>query len=794
MKRISGKLLKVIAFTLTTTLIPAAAAAAPDSRAFGPGHPFELTDLPFGDIRAKLESLPAPARNKAMAWLNNFTFTTQDLPFLRIDESGGVFYADTYLPGETGTEAAEGSEPGAPETALSAGEVFSLHSRPGASRVLYLDFDGHLIPATSAWTSIELDARPYDLDGDPTTFNDAELANIAEIWRRIAEDFAAFDVNITTQSPASFGPTVGRVLMTTDTDNNGNAMPAQGAGGVAYVGVWGRSDYASKYSPALVYFNRLGNGRPDYVSEAASHEAGHNLSLSHDATSSSSYNGGHGSGNISWGPIMGTGYGRNVSQWSKGEYPDANNQQDDIAILYNKLVSRGDDHADDLAGASRLVADAAGNITATTLENDPDNLVADNKGNIQSATDLDVFYFDTTGGLVDLAVTPAWQSRYTRGANLDIDAALYNDTGTLLLSSDAASDTNSTLSANLAAGRYYLAIQGVGNSTSPYSGYGSLGQYAISGTLPSVNDNLAPAPNPMSWELPPQASGRDRIDMTATTANDDSGVVEYRFACISGPAGCTTSSWQTSSSYTASGLLPGSSYEFSVSARDAYQNETAPSATVAATTAANLSPTATDDSANTEENTTTGINVLTNDSDPEGDTLSITGMTQGLNGSVVNNGNSVSYTPNPGFVGNDSFSYTVDDGYSGTATANVSVTVSAGNNVPVAGPDNVTIVKGETIAISVLLNDTDLDGDALSITSVTGANKGTVSWQPGEDTITYAHNIKRKGSDSFSYTISDGRGGSATGTVSITLGSGDSGGDSGTGGGGKGNGKGGKKK
>ncbi|NOR41149.1 MAG: hypothetical protein GQ537_08065, partial [Gammaproteobacteria bacterium] len=593
MKRISGKLLKVIAFTLTTTLIPATAAAAPDSRAFGPGHPFELTDLPFGDIRTKLESLPAPARNKAMAWLNNFTFTTQDLPFLRIDDAGGVFYADTYLPGETGTETADGSEPGAPESALSASEVFNLQSRPGASRVLYLDFDGHLIPSTSAWTSINLDARPYDLDGLPASFSDTELANIAEIWRRISEDFAAFDVNITTQLPASFGSTVGRVLITTDTDNNGNAMPAQGAGGVAYVNVWGRSDYASRYSPAFVYFNRLGNGRADYVSEAASHEAGHNLSLGHDATTSSSYYSGHGSGNISWGPLMGTGYNRNVSQWSKGEYPDANNQQDDIAILNSKLVNRADDHVNGLAGATRIVADAAGNITATTLEGDPSNLVADNKGNIGSETDLDVFYFDTTGGQVDLAVTPAWQSRYTRGANLDIDAALYNEAGTLLFSNDALSDTNSTLSANLAAGRYYLAIQGVGNNTSPYSDYGSLGQYAISGSLPAFNDNLAPVPNPMSWNSPPQTNDRDSITMIATTANDDSGVVEYRFACISGPSGCTSSSWQSGSSYTAAGLLPGSTHEFSVSARDAYQNQTAPSANVAATTAANLSPAAT---------------------------------------------------------------------------------------------------------------------------------------------------------------------------------------------------------
>ena len=73
------------------------------------------------------------------------------------------------------------------------------------------------------------------------------------------------------------------------------------------------------------------------------------------------------------------------------------------------------------------------------------------------------------------------------------------------------------------------------------------------------------------------------------------------------------------------------------------------------------------------------------------------------------------------------------------------------------------------MVIAVLVNDSDPDGDAIAILSVTGANKGTVSWLPGQATITYSHNPKRKGDDSFSYTISDGRGGSASATVSVVL-------------------------
>jgi hypothetical protein len=545
LKMLADRLLKTSFVIITLAALAANALAAPNPRAYGVGHPFELQDLPFGDFRDRLGSLPEPARNKAMAWLHRFSFTEQDLEYLRIDDAGGVFYADTYLPEDTGTEESGNGEPATPEAAPGPGEVFSLHSRPGASNILYLDFDGHLIPASTAWTDIDLHAKPYDLDGNPGTFSDAELANIAEIWRRIAEDYASFEVDITTQAPATFGPTVGRILITTDTDAYGNAMPAQGAGGVAYVGVWGYSSYSSKYSPALVYYNNLGNGRADYVSEAATHEAGHNLSLSHDATSDSSYYGGHGSGYVSWGPLMGTGYNRHVSQWSKGEYTDASQQQDDVSIIAGKLAYRGDDHGDLFANATRIISDTAGNVSATTPQDAPDNLESDNKGVIETETDMDVFYFDTTGGAVSLTVTPAWQQRYTRGGNLDIHAALHDINGTLLLEDDPQSDTNSTLNASLPAGRYYLAIQGTGSSASPYTDYGSLGQYFISGMLPALSNPVTVSANYYNTcvleDSSVMCSGRDSFGVTTVPvlsnpvavsvgtyhacALDDSGVV-----------------------------------------------------------------------------------------------------------------------------------------------------------------------------------------------------------------------------------------------------------------------------
>ena len=158
---------------------------------------------------------------------------------------------------------------------------------------------------------------------------------------------------------------------------------------------------------------------------------------------------------------------------------------------------------------------------------------------------MDVFYFDTTGGAVSLTVTPAWQQRYTRGGNLDIHAALHDINGTLLLEDDPQSDTNSTLNASLPAGRYYLAIQGTGSSASPYTDYGSLGQYFISGMLPALSNPVTVSANYYNTcvleDSSVMCSGRDSFGVTTVPvlsnpvavsvgtyhacALDDSGVV-----------------------------------------------------------------------------------------------------------------------------------------------------------------------------------------------------------------------------------------------------------------------------
>ncbi len=205
---------------------------------------------------------------------------------------------------------------------------------------------------------------------------------------------------------------------------------------------------------------------------------------------------------------------------------------------------------------------------------------------------------------------------------------------------------------------------------------------------------------------------------------------------------------------------------------DPSDNE-APTLTVSASTSpANAAPTATADSASTSEDTAVTVSVLGNDSDPDGDALGIASVTQGANGTVVDNGDgTVTYTPNADFNGTDSFTYTVSDGNGGTDTATVNVTVNPVNDAPAASGESIATNQDTAITASVLSNDSDPDGDALSVASVTQGANGTVVVN-GDNTVTYTPVAGFTGTDSFTYTVSDGNGGTDTATVSVTVGTG----------------------
>lgn len=186
-------------------------------------------------------------------------------------------------------------------------------------------------------------------------------------------------------------------------------------------------------------------------------------------------------------------------------------------------------------------------------------------------------------------------------------------------------------------------------------------------------------------------------------------------------------------------------------------------------TPVNDPPVAVADSATTPEDTAVTILVRGNDSDPDGDALIIASTTPASKGTLIANGNgTITYTPNANTSGADSFTYTVSDEKGGTATATVSITVTPVNDAPVVQNDTATTDEGTPVTISVLANDTDPDGDTLTVASVATPAHGTAV-NNGNGTVTYSPAAGYTGPDSFTYVASDGNGGATTATVNITV-------------------------
>lgn len=182
----------------------------------------------------------------------------------------------------------------------------------------------------------------------------------------------------------------------------------------------------------------------------------------------------------------------------------------------------------------------------------------------------------------------------------------------------------------------------------------------------------------------------------------------------------------------------------------------------------NIPPAAQNDSAVVDEDHSVTVSVLGNDSDANGDAVTLTGVGTASHGTVtVNADHTVTYTPNANYNGADSFTYSVSDGHGGNATATVHVTVNPVNDLPVAGNDTVETNEDTPITISVLANDTDPDGDTLVITGTSTPAHGSIVVN-ANGTITYTPVANYDGSDSFTYTISDGHGGTSTATVFVT--------------------------
>ncbi len=349
--------------------------------------------------------------------------------------------------------------------------TFNLESLPSADKTIYLDFDGH--HSVNDYWEHDIVFPAFDRDGDASTFSDSEKIEIQKQFQNVAEDFLPFNINVTTSDPGlgaltrsgSNDSTYGvRAVNTQATDGFGD-----GIGGVAYL----TSFRYSIDTPVFTFNKGANNG-----AMTNSHEVGHALGLNHDGLNGSTYHPGTGSSSsqVSWGPILGAPFYKNVTQWSNGDYAGSTATEDDLAIITNNAN-----------GVSYRADDHGGSVSASTpLDSNGTNVSG--WGIIERNVDEDFLSFTTGEGNVSLNI-----DAFGERANLDILATLYDDSGSVIATSNPADELGASFDTFLTAGTYHIGVEGVGKP-GVYSDYGSLGLFQINGTITaSAGSNVGEA-------------------------------------------------------------------------------------------------------------------------------------------------------------------------------------------------------------------------------------------------------------------------------------------------------------
>lgn len=346
-------------------------------------------------------------------------------------------------------------------------EFAPIHnSLPGSPNVLYLDFDGETVSG-SAWNIL---AGEDPIVVDPASYTPDE---ITRIWSIVAEDFRGFNVNVTTDRAVFDAASVGSRHMNIFTPTD--AWYPDFAGGVAYLD----SFYDGSDEPSWTWNEGVRVG-----ALTSSHEIGHAFGLEHDGRTSPAEE--YFEGTDDWGPIMGAPFDSPVTQWSKGEYPQANNQfDDDIAVIATSTSLISDDYPNSPASAFILQQDENGDV--------------DVNGIISSDSDSDVFAFSISPGDVTFDISPVGEAE---AHNINIRAKVLNSDSVVVADLNPSNSLGVQINLpDLPRGIYYLEVtagtEGGDDDASAWANggfgaYGSIGSYSITGNMPQAG--LVPSP------------------------------------------------------------------------------------------------------------------------------------------------------------------------------------------------------------------------------------------------------------------------------------------------------------
>jgi gliding motility-associated-like protein len=276
----------------------------------------------------------------------------------------------------------------------------------------------------------------------------------------------------------------------------------------------------------------------------------------------------------------------------------------------------------------------------------------------------------------------------------------------------------------------------------------------VSITVTPVND--APVANAQSITVNEDTS----IGITLTGSDVDGNTLT--FSVVTGPANGTLSCTNCANPTYTPNLNYNGPDSFTFKVNDGTV-DSAPATVSITVTPVNDAPIANSQTVTVPEDTPTAITLT--GSDVDGDALTFTVLTNPTNGTLSGTAPNLTYTPNANYTGPDSFTFRVNDGSLNSAAATVSINVTPQNDAPVANAQSLT--TPEDTPLPITLSGSDVDGDAMTFTVVTGPSNGTLSGTASN--LTYTPNLNYNGPDSFTFKVNDGTVDSAPATISITV-------------------------